>query len=287
MRHRMLRNQGHGFTLVETLVAIGVVGVLLSISIPALIAVRRSGEKAVCQARLGQIGGLYQLYANDHTGLYPNIVPDVSKAPVDLPYWGSSRWEVWPSEQIDFWAYPLRTYIGGEGTETPNGDATFDTVPGLLIQQAEALSCPTVFREHSGAYDFRGNQYFSPVTPTVLSYLHSAALFTDPHAWRGAPAPTPDLDLITQSVRLADVRSPSAKCNLVERRAHHTKARRSIGARGADPVNILACDGHVETRLASSAAEAMEFTLTISPTPWTGNPIPFITTRDGAHGRDW
>ncbi len=287
MRHASLKNHGRGFTLVETLVAIGVVGVLLSISIPALIAVRRSGDKAVCQARLGQIGGIYQLYANDHSGLYPNIVPDVSKAPVELPPWGSNGFEVWPSEQIEFWAHPLRTYIGGQGTETPNGDGSFDTIPGLLIQQAEALSCPTVYRADDGSSRVSYGTFFSPSRPTLFSYLHSAALFTDPHAWRGPPGPTPDLDLITQNVRLADVRSPSAKCNLVERRAHHTKARRSIGARGADPVNILACDGHVEMRLASSAAEAMEFTLTISPTRWTGDPIPFITTRDGAHGRDW
>ncbi len=59
------------FTLLELLVAIGIIAVLLAILLPVIETVRHRGYRARCQGNLHQIGELLAIYAGDNAGEYP------------------------------------------------------------------------------------------------------------------------------------------------------------------------------------------------------------------------
>ena len=70
MRHRR-RRRGGGFSLVELLVVIGIVGLLLALLFPALSAARARAESLQCQANLRTVGMAAHLHAAVHRGYFP------------------------------------------------------------------------------------------------------------------------------------------------------------------------------------------------------------------------
>lgn len=63
-----------GFTLVEMLATIAVLGILVAITIPAVSSVRRSAKDAACMSNLRQIATAINLYRADHKGLPPTPI---------------------------------------------------------------------------------------------------------------------------------------------------------------------------------------------------------------------
>lgn len=59
----------HGFTLIEVLVVVAIIGLLLSLVLPALRAARARGRATVCLAQIHQLGTAAQMYASAHRGL--------------------------------------------------------------------------------------------------------------------------------------------------------------------------------------------------------------------------
>ena len=57
-----------GFTLVELLIVIGIIGLLIAILLPVLGAVRRAGRATACLANLQDWGRSYQMYLNANGG---------------------------------------------------------------------------------------------------------------------------------------------------------------------------------------------------------------------------
>ena len=76
-----------GFTLVELLVVIGIIGVLVSILLPTLSVVRRSGQRVACREKLHDIANLCQMYLNDSKGVLwqVNAVPWIQPPLNNLP----------------------------------------------------------------------------------------------------------------------------------------------------------------------------------------------------------
>jgi prepilin-type N-terminal cleavage/methylation domain-containing protein len=60
-----------GFTLLELMVVIGLVGILAALLLPALSSARAKGKQAVCLSNLRQIGVAIHVYADDHGGKIP------------------------------------------------------------------------------------------------------------------------------------------------------------------------------------------------------------------------
>lgn len=57
---------GRGFTLVELLIAVTIIGVLASLLLPAITGTRRTGPQTQCMGNLRQLGMAFDLYAQDY-----------------------------------------------------------------------------------------------------------------------------------------------------------------------------------------------------------------------------
>lgn len=68
-----------GFTLLELLVVIGIIGVLTAILVPATGAVRRQAHKCICASNLRQIGNAILLYTYDYRERLPYVVEPMWK----------------------------------------------------------------------------------------------------------------------------------------------------------------------------------------------------------------
>ncbi len=77
-----------GFTLVELLVVVAVIGILASILAPVALKTLGSARHVGCMSNLRQIGGAMRAFSGDHNGCYPPQEPDKA----DFPDWQFPKW---------------------------------------------------------------------------------------------------------------------------------------------------------------------------------------------------
>jgi prepilin-type N-terminal cleavage/methylation domain-containing protein len=118
--------QRAGFTLIEVLVIIAVIGVLVAVLLPALSGARDSARRTVCLSNLRQAYVACRAYADENRGVGPAIGQPYNRPPN--------------------WAYIVQSAAGkdvaAEVLETPTPTPSEET--NAIYANRSALVCPTV-----------------------------------------------------------------------------------------------------------------------------------------------
>ena len=75
------------FTLVELLVAVGIIAILIGLLLPSLAKARRAGQIVHCSSNLRQMGIAFTFYAAAHRDVYPAAQDWVMTAPDYITLW--------------------------------------------------------------------------------------------------------------------------------------------------------------------------------------------------------
>ncbi len=170
-----------GFTLVELLIVVGIIGMLVGILVPSLSRARTVTQRVLCAGNLRFIHQAVEMYTGDYADRYPAAQDPVSTSPF---YW------LWMGRG---WRGFVEPYLDGPVTQ----DA-----PSVLLCKADAASADK-YEATSYAYS--------------LAFYHSPAqinLMTGPADTYSNPQPP-----VPQC--LADVAEPSRKILIGEWTSNH------------------------------------------------------------------
>lgn len=210
-----------GVTLVEVLVAVGVLSLLIALLFPALGSARRAAGEAASLANGAQLAQIVEQYAAGNQSRYPVVTPEqnywVSAGDPPLGLAGAPRWETeW------MWAAVIR-----------------QTIPW----DAWLQSCLSPGRDVDEA---RSADTFVPSYRFSTSFVASPLLWTGQGQRDAAARPGPFL----QPVGTAMVAHPSAKAMLVDFEVAYDRRpkKRIPGGMPGVSTAVVFADGHADPR---------------------------------------
>lgn len=201
---------GNGFTLVELLTSMAILGILAAITLAAVGSVREQARAVECASRLRNLGHAFHLYANDNQGAIP-------------PSWHSAG-----ARREQNWAWQTQDYLH------PSSIATADEWATVFDQ---FYRCPTEPSRSPQIYSYGLNVYFE-LNPLGDSYEGSPATR---QRLEDLPAPS-------RTVLLAEPRPIAFGDHLMAHQwTGVASARNAIhGDRHQDRANYLFADGNVQ-----------------------------------------
>lgn len=203
-----------GLTLIETLAAVSVIGVLIALLAPALGSAREAGRSAVCLSNIRQLQLAAMQHARDHDERYPPGAQDFNR---NLHRWHGSRGSA--GEAFDPREGPLTGYLEsaarssalrecptfapvaqelrsrGAGFETGCGGYGYNNAFVGVVRTKGSSGRWVVATDETGS---RATRFADPAR--TVGFTDAALLtdrlieysFAEPRAWPDAPAYAPD-----------------------------------------------------------------------------------------------
>lgn len=260
--HRTTRPR-YGFTIIELLVSIGIIGVLIGITAPALFRAKTSAGRVQSLANLHNLALSLQAYALANQSRNP--FPPSHNYPI--------------SGSINGYFGPITQDPSGDPRDTPESPHVFFTPiwnmdvfwPGVMHQVAP-------WPEHYESWLSPGRLAQEPSDATSfevsVSYHYSNSFLASPRVWGGSAGVT-KADI--GPTRVTDVAHPSNKVIMYDSDRSYLRQAPTP----SDPRPLLFADGSASARRDSDA------------TPGTPNPLNngskaiYHNTPNGVLGRDF
>jgi prepilin-type N-terminal cleavage/methylation domain-containing protein len=152
-----------GFTLVELLVVIGIIGVLIAILLPLLSKARAQANRTVCLSNIRQLGTGILMYCNDNDGYFPTCA-----VPETLPYEQMASDWVWWQANRDLNGSAIAAYLGtGEKLKAvlrcPSDDPASHG-EGIAIAPGQGPYLYSYSMNDALANNVRGGPYLTKIT---------------------------------------------------------------------------------------------------------------------------
>lgn len=233
-----------GFSLVELLVVIAVVGMMAAMLLPALARGKSAARSAACKSNLRQIGVALNLYLEDHL-FYPGDVPSTAVAlSSDVPEWfGTTGWVARRG------LAQMAEHAGAGRIETDtHGQTSF--VPKF----PSVYYCPGRPKPTRGSGSFIDLSGLTGFPPFGYGYNALGTLWRPPTSRPLGLGPVNVSNSIVR-VNAAAVRAPAAMIAVGDTERDFlgninpytgAKPTRSLGAFHNSGANAVFCDGHVE-----------------------------------------
>lgn len=148
------------FTLIELLVVLAIVGVLVSLLLPAVQRVREAAARASCQNNLHQLGIALMEHHNVYGVLPTNGGPapgQINQTATGGGWWGTPNPQALPNDQPGCWAYAILPYLEQQNAVTANDQGV----------AAKVFICPSRGRNQPQIVPA-----VDPITPSI-SYTNS------------------------------------------------------------------------------------------------------------------
>ena len=216
-------NRPKGFTLVELLVVISIIGLLAGLGIPAMKAAQDKAKQAACASNLKQLGVALSSYLAENNGVFPGLHTQANATMV--------------------WPHRLRPYLGN------NQDLFWCPAENRNAKWPVTYTSPTPHSDPQlASYGYyQGEAIFNPDTRFSYGY-NDAGTTGDQGLGSSVDDQTTPLPRITQIVKpsqmvaIGDTTSDGSWDAALD----PTNDREAPKGRHGGGANILCVDGHVE-----------------------------------------
>lgn len=193
-----------GFTLIEVLVTIGVIGIILALVLPALGGAREAGQRTVSLANIRSVGQIFQQYANDaRTFPYRERGAKVEGAPAMIlqnpdvlvtAWWPEGSWLATNDHWEQSWLWPgivvpqkdwpgqFKMWVSpGSATRLEDLEALGDPPDQVAVRYSHTfLAKPGLFRAGAAA----DAKLLGAIRPDEVTFASSKVmLWDDKLAW--------------------------------------------------------------------------------------------------------